>query len=233
MGNRAVVTFADSDETIPTDTQELKDWIDARTGVYLHWNGGEDSIIPFLEYCRLIGARSEVPHAIAVFTRTVSNFMGGTLSACIGPCACLDTDNKDNGTYVVQHWQIAARAYMDRQEQAKHNYHQMLSDIDATQPQGVRLIYARALEQGPPADDWFKGKQSAMVAVSLEYEAEAIVDASALGKAIEKIKALKADGNLKERLVRWRVRETYDSGTPKGDWAWTEIPIEVPSREAP
>ena len=44
MGNRAVITTAE-------------DLRSGGTGLYLHWNGGLDSVGPFLEYCRLRGFR--------------------------------------------------------------------------------------------------------------------------------------------------------------------------------
>lgn len=37
MGNRAVITTTDQ-----------------RIGIYLHWNGGKDSVEAFLKYCKLI-----------------------------------------------------------------------------------------------------------------------------------------------------------------------------------
>ena len=45
MGNRAVIT-----------TQEYITNPDA-IGVYLHWNGGRDSVEAFLKYCDLRGFR--------------------------------------------------------------------------------------------------------------------------------------------------------------------------------
>ena len=41
MGNRAVIT-----------TKERK------IGLYLHWNGGRDTVEPLLKYCELQGYRS-------------------------------------------------------------------------------------------------------------------------------------------------------------------------------
>ncbi len=42
MGNRAVITTEDK-----------------QMGVYLHWNGGRDSVEAFLDYCDLQGFRRE------------------------------------------------------------------------------------------------------------------------------------------------------------------------------
>ena len=47
MGNRAVITNSKSfDVANSTDL-----------GVYLHWNGGRDSVEAFLKYCKLKGYR--------------------------------------------------------------------------------------------------------------------------------------------------------------------------------
>ena len=48
MGNRAVITTSKS-----TDIKNSTD-----IGIYLHWNGGRDSVQAFLKYCELKGYRS-------------------------------------------------------------------------------------------------------------------------------------------------------------------------------
>ena len=45
MGNRAVITTKENFEN-------------NGIGIYLHWNGGRDSVEGFLEYCRRKGYRS-------------------------------------------------------------------------------------------------------------------------------------------------------------------------------
>ena len=62
MGNRAVIT---------TRKRDL--------GVYLHWNGGRDSVEAFLEYCRLRGFRAPETddYGWARLCRVVCNYMGG------------------------------------------------------------------------------------------------------------------------------------------------------------
>ena len=42
MGNRAVITTAN-------------EWAHGGIGVYLHWNGGLDSVEAFLKYCEMKG----------------------------------------------------------------------------------------------------------------------------------------------------------------------------------
>lgn len=65
MGNRAIIT-----------TRERK------IGLYLHWNGGRDTVEPLLRYCELQGYRplSSDNYGWARICQVVGNFFGGTLS---------------------------------------------------------------------------------------------------------------------------------------------------------
>lgn len=88
MGNRAVISFDENDNA---------------TGVYLHWNGGPESVLAFLAAAKVLGVRngSDKPYFFARFCQLVGNFFGGTTSVGIGPVRSLDTDNFDNGWYIL------------------------------------------------------------------------------------------------------------------------------------
>jgi hypothetical protein len=90
MGNRAFITNKDME-----------------IGVYLHWNGGRDSVEAFLKYCELRGFRSG-DYGIARFCQVVGNFFGGGLSIGIEPFRYW-TMGDDNGLYVVDDWKIVGR----------------------------------------------------------------------------------------------------------------------------
>lgn len=64
MGNRAVIT-----------TRKDLNGI----GVYLHWNGGRDSVSAFLTYCKLKGFRppERDNYGWAYLCTTIGNFFGG------------------------------------------------------------------------------------------------------------------------------------------------------------
>lgn len=70
MGNRAVIT-ASKDK----DIQNSND-----IGVYLHWNGGRDSVEAFLTYCKLrkFRAPDKDNYGWARLCQVISNFFGGT-----------------------------------------------------------------------------------------------------------------------------------------------------------
>ena len=82
-------------------------------GVYLHWNGGFDSVTAFLKYCELREFRSfDDSYGLARFCQVDGNFFGGDLS--IGICgnigeSGMDAEGLDNGIYVVKDWKIVRR----------------------------------------------------------------------------------------------------------------------------
>ena len=125
MGNRAVIT----------DTE-------GKIGVYLHWNGGRDSVEAFLKYCELQGFRSpkDDPHyAFARLAQVICNFFDGWLSCGIGLKNELDCDNFDNGVYIIDGWNIVGREFFEGEEQNSHDLLGMLEAIDAQQPTNMQL----------------------------------------------------------------------------------------------
>lgn len=121
MGNRAVIT---------EDINGI--------GIYLHWNGGKDSVNAFLTYCKLRGFRAD-DYGMARLTQVICNFFGGGLSVGIDLCKNLDTDNGDNGTYIIKNWEIVDRLYFDGEEQTGYNLDEFLQAIDEAQPENERL----------------------------------------------------------------------------------------------
>lgn len=95
MGNRAVIT-----------TKERK------FGIYVHWNGGPESIQAFLETCKERGYRcpdSDDNYAIARLTGVLHEFFDPADSTCVGIGTLneLDCDNGDNGVYVIgKDWEV-------------------------------------------------------------------------------------------------------------------------------
>ena len=87
MGNRAVIKVEGS-----------------KTGIYLHWNGGRESVNAFLRAAKDLGVRSPVgdtSYFYARLTQIIGNFFGGAISLGVDSVDKLDTDNGDNGTFVV------------------------------------------------------------------------------------------------------------------------------------
>lgn len=131
MGNRAVITASKA-----LNVQNSSD-----IGVYLHWNGGRNSVEAFLKYCELKNYRSPDTdnYGWARLCQVIGNYFGGSTSIGIDKCNRLDCDNGDNGTYIISGWKIVDRKYFRGSEQQGHSLMDMLIDIDSSQPKAERL----------------------------------------------------------------------------------------------
>jgi len=129
MGNRAVITTRENFEN-------------HGVGVYLHWNGGMDSVRAFLKYCELRNFRSpsEDSYGWARLAQVLCNFMGGDgLSVGVDVVSNLDCDNYDNGVYIIDGWDIVGREYHTGAEQDEYGLDEMLVAIDTTQPENQQM----------------------------------------------------------------------------------------------
>ena len=138
MGNRAVIT---------TPEKVL--------ALYLHWNGGRDTVEPLLKYCELQGYRppSTDSYGWARMAQVVGNFFGGSPSLGIDRFDRLG-DQGDNGVYVIDGWKIVDRIELDydkdwnpvgwkqidpSREESYHDFDEMLHAFDAAMPEALRL----------------------------------------------------------------------------------------------
>lgn len=124
MGNRCVITTK-------------KNFEDNGIGVYLHWNGGRDSVEAFLKYCELRGFRSpdEDCYGFARLIQVIANFFGmDGLSIGVDVVNKLDCDNWDNGVYLIENWNIVGREYFKGGEQQNYDLNDMMKSIDEAQP---------------------------------------------------------------------------------------------------
>lgn len=138
MGNRAVIT---------TPKKDL--------ALYLHWNGGRDSVEPLLKYCELQGYRppSSDNYGWARMAQVMGNFFGGALSLGIDSFKRLG-DQGDNGVYIIDGWEIVDRietAYdkdwnaigwrhiEPSREDTYNDYDEMLRAYDEAMPENLRL----------------------------------------------------------------------------------------------
>lgn len=132
MGNRAVICSE-------------KQWAMRHTsgcGIYLHWNGGRDSIEAFIKYCQLKRFRTfdyDYSYGYARFVQVVSNFFGGSLNVGVGRLMDLDCQG-DNGVYIIGNgWKIVGRSNFIGCEQNKYNLKKMLLAIDKKQSKAEQL----------------------------------------------------------------------------------------------
>ena len=143
MGNRAVITASENLDGI---------------GIYVHWNGGRDSVEAFLKYCKLRGFRvpEQDNYGWARLCQVIANFFGGDLSIGIDVCENLDCDNYDNGVYIIKNWEIVGRKFFDGcEEQREYDLREMVKDIDRRQPEKDRLGDAKIDELLDKEDEPF------------------------------------------------------------------------------
>ena len=125
MGNRAVIAFQD---------ESLEHVQLNAPGIYLHWNGGPESVTAFLDAAKELGVRRESEYGAARLCQIIGNWFGGTLSLGVGVCRRMDIDNGDNGTYVVDlenhGWKVARRIHgHDYGKYAKGHYEGILAEV--------------------------------------------------------------------------------------------------------
>lgn len=128
MGNRAVITTRENFEN-------------NGVGVYLHWNGGKDSVEAFLKYCELKGYRKPTDdcYGWAYLCGVITNYFGDGLSCGIDTINNLDCDNRDNGTYIIDGWKIVDREFYHGEEQIEHDMYDMIKTIDERMPEHMKL----------------------------------------------------------------------------------------------
>ena len=124
MGNSALIMTKDGFEN-------------GGIGLYLHWNGGRDSVEPFLNYCEIKGYRPPETdgYGWARLAQVVGNFFGGSISVGIEYYEKgSDFGYLDNGVYIIENWKIIDRKYFDWEEQNEYDPQEFLKGIDESMP---------------------------------------------------------------------------------------------------
>lgn len=130
MGNRAYI--------VPKGMENI--------GVYLHWNGGIDSVTAFLRYCdlkehRYFGGERADGYGIARLCQVIGNYIGGNLSLGIHILNEKIKDiaeHIDNGVYIVDGWKIVEHIG-GWQTHEGYDITEMMIEIDEAQPPEEQL----------------------------------------------------------------------------------------------
>lgn len=127
MGNRAVIT---------TEEKQI--------GIYVHWNGGRESIETFLAYCDMKQYRPPESdcYGWARMCQVIGNFFGGSTSIGIDKYNRLDRDNYDNGVYIIKNWKIIGREfqhYKDEEIKSAEDLEDSLNYLNEKQPKDEQL----------------------------------------------------------------------------------------------
>lgn len=206
MGNRAIIKP-----------------VNGSTGVYLHWNGGKNSVTAFLKYCELKEFRSFTDsYGIARFCQVVGNFFGGGLS--LGIESDIEATEEyaegiDNGIYIVDGWKIVdhiGSSYSDN-----YDLTEMLLEIDKRQPGKEQLGEAYIKAEEVDAKDLDLGDKVAVLDLEGHSEICEVVDFTADWKegtlpVIDKYlnHAVINPNNILRGKVR-RVRDDSDTNADK------------------
>lgn len=148
MGNRAVVI----------DVKNMN------KGVYIHWNGGLDSVQAFCKYCELLeenktkvlSDEGKKLKGLDLFAYVVNQFFYSeefpSPPVTVGNIKKLDIDNGDNGTFIIDEWEVVGRMYISRMtgEQQVYDLEDMLEAISEKMPMEYRLDYIRQAPQTYP-----------------------------------------------------------------------------------
>ena len=124
-------------------------------GVYVHWNGGYDSVLAFTQYCKMKGYRSpedDPSYGTARLVQVVANYFGGSCSvgveSMIGATVLtpefVNELYLDNGIYEIENWEIVKHWNPDvikPEDECHEGYDltEMLCDIDECQPTKEQL----------------------------------------------------------------------------------------------
>ncbi len=131
MGNRAIITTRANFEN------------GVGMGLYLHWNGGRDSVEGFLKYCQIKGFSGfgeDDSYAFARLTQVVGNFFGGGSSVGVDVYNFTEDPWCDNGIYIVGNgWEIIDRKYFDGEEQNEYNLLDFMNSVDESMPADQQL----------------------------------------------------------------------------------------------
>lgn len=120
--------------------------INSTMGVYLHWNGGTDSVKAFLKYCEMKDYRDfegkySDGYGIARFCQVAGNYFGGNCDIGLVSNVSETEDyasGLDNGIYIVDGWKIVNRIGRTTRSEG-YDLIKMLCDIDDAQPKSERL----------------------------------------------------------------------------------------------
>ena len=146
MGNRALIIGKGSN-----------------VGIYLHWNGGRDSVEAFLRWAELSKLPSLENRGEIALAAVIANFFGND-----GSSISLETVDRanleasapwDSGIYVVEEHKIVERINPPQFEQSSHDLTEMLIFIDSRQPERDQLGTRFLLAEERPSAELAAGEQ--------------------------------------------------------------------------
>ena len=126
MGNRAVIQMKGSN-----------------AGFYVHWNGGRDSVLPFLDLMRNVGIKGrdcvDTPETLIAKLALMWKVIFDA-DLVVDNVARLDCDNYDNGVYLIdEDFNIVGRKFYSGPEQDWYSYDETIRGMNEDLPNRLRL----------------------------------------------------------------------------------------------
>lgn len=118
MGNRAVIATNDAANS---------------PSIYLHWNGGPESVLSFLHAAKELGFRDPTTdsYGTAYLQALIAMYFGDGLSTGISALENSDNDNGDNGVYRLgPGWTIKSRMHAPERDKVNGKYKTTVDDLD-------------------------------------------------------------------------------------------------------
>ena len=128
MSNSGIIVFEDNKDL----------------GLYLHWNGGRDSVEAFLQYCRLTKKTGGFQYGLPSLFQIIKNWSIELGDIITNPF----NYGTDNGLYIIdKKWNILDRKKFNGIEQNEYKLDEFLKDLDESQPVEYQL-----------GEEYFKGE---------------------------------------------------------------------------
>lgn len=132
MGNRAVITASERNDA---------------PSIYLHWNGGVESVLGFLAAAKELGFRDPLgdeSYGMGYLQSLIGLYFGDGCSTGIGPLSGNDTDNGDNGLYILgKGFTIAKRKHVADREAVITSVELLPTQADRDKCAGIADIMVR------------------------------------------------------------------------------------------
>lgn len=210
MANRAVIT------TAPFGLDNV--------GIYVHWNGGPESIAAFLGAAQRMGTPSpekDPARAMARLTQVIANYFGNSDSIGIGRVRDLDYANQENGTYLIGgDWEILGRDFWGEDGPIDSDRRQRIEDevvhktvVLSNKPEQAVKTNVAKTKSGWQASTRIDLVDGRILQVKTAKSLDGSLGTTALVHEVRRV-----NGNLTEdhnprtdfgrRMVSWNVRET-------------------------
>lgn len=136
MGNRAVIATSD---------------LTTSPAIYLHWNGGPESVLAFLHAAKELEFRdpaADPSYGTAYLQALICLYFGNGMSTGISSLKNADTDNGDNGVYRLgPGWTIKSRLHVPDYEKDAGKYKSSVEDLNEKEREKYEAIKSHAIRK--------------------------------------------------------------------------------------